>query len=70
MASLGRWWWRLRMLLLLALLLGLSWWLSRPPEPSVGPERVSHHFTRCGPGSGFACVIDGDSFRLGLMARG
>lgn len=53
------------MLLLLGLLLALSWWLSRPPAPSVGPERVSQGFARCGHGSGFACVIDGDSFRLG-----
>ena len=53
------------MLLLLALLLALSWWFQRPPEPSVGLERVAQHFTRCGSGSGFACVVDGDSFRLG-----
>ena len=65
MVSLRRWGWRLRMLLLLGLLLGLSWWLQRPPAPSAGPERVVEHFTRCGVGSGFACVIDGDSFRLG-----
>ena len=66
MASLRRWGWRLRMLLLLlGLLLGLSWWLQRPPAPSVGPERVAEHFTRCGTGGDFSCVIDGDSFRLG-----
>ena len=65
MVSIRRWAWRLRMLLLLALLLGLSWWLQRPPAPSVGPERVSERFSRCGAGSGFACVVDGDSFRLG-----
>ena len=55
------------MLVLLALLLALSWWLGRPPVPSVGPERVAEHFTRCGQGSGpnHACVADGDSFRLG-----
>ena len=53
------------MLLLLAVLLALSWWLQRPPPSSVGPERVAEHFTRCGSGSGFACVVDGDSFRLG-----
>ena len=53
------------MLLLLGLLLALSWWLNRPPAPSVGPERVSQSFERCGAGSGFACVVDGDSFRLG-----
>ena len=52
MASLGRWAWRLRMLLLLGLLLALSWWLQRPPPPSVGPERVAERFTRCGAGSG------------------
>ena len=53
------------MLVLLGFLLALSWWLNRPPPPSVGPERVAERFTRCGAGSGFACVIDGDSFRLG-----
>ena len=53
------------MLLLLGLLLGLSWWLQRPPPPIVGPERVAERFTRCGTGPGFACVVDGDSFRLG-----
>lgn len=53
------------MVLLLAALLGLSWWLSRPPPPSVGPERVAERFARCGAGPGHACVVDGDSFRLG-----
>lgn len=28
-------------------------------------ERVSAQFTRCGPGRAFACVIDGDTFKLG-----
>ncbi len=60
----GRWGRRVRALFLLGLLLALSWWLSRPPPPSVGPERVAERFTRCGSGSGFACVVDGDSFRL------
>ena len=31
----------------------------------MGPERIAEQFTRCGSGSGFACVVDGDSFRLG-----
>jgi micrococcal nuclease len=65
MVPFRRWGWRLRMLLLLSLLLGLSWWLQRPPAPSVGPERVAEYFTRCGSGSSLACVVDGDSFRLG-----
>lgn len=29
------------------------------------PERVQESFTRCGPGRGHACVIDGDTFKLG-----
>jgi endonuclease YncB( thermonuclease family) len=29
------------------------------------PERVSAVFTRCGKGGAVACVVDGDSFRLG-----
>lgn len=32
---------------------------------STDPERVSAHFTRCGPGRGNACVVDGDTFKLG-----
>ncbi|QNN64669.1 thermonuclease family protein [Sphingomonas rhizophila] len=29
------------------------------------PERVEANFTRCGRGRGFACVVDGDTVRLG-----
>ena len=29
------------------------------------PERISLSFTRCGPGRGHACVIDGDTFKIG-----
>lgn len=61
------------MLLILGLLLALSWWLARPPAPSVGPERVAERFVRCGTAGAFACVVDGDSFRLGkrrLRIRG
>lgn len=29
------------------------------------PEEVSGQFTRCGPGRGTFCVIDGDTFKLG-----
>lgn len=32
------------------------------------PERVTASFTACGPGRGAACVVDGDSFKLGDRA--
>ena len=32
---------------------------------SSDPERISEHFSRCGPGRSYACVIDGDTFKLG-----
>ena len=55
----------MRNLAILAGLLALGWWLAEPPPPAA-TERVAERFTRCGaPGSGFACVVDGDSFRLG-----
>lgn len=40
--------------------------LIEPPRfLSTEPERVSEHFTRCGPGRGHACVVDGDTIKLG-----
>ena len=40
--------------------------LVEPPSfLSTDPERVSEHFTRCGPGRGHACVVDGDTFKIG-----
>jgi endonuclease YncB( thermonuclease family) len=40
--------------------------LVEPPAfLSSEPESVSATFTRCGPGRGHACVIDGDTFKLG-----
>ena len=37
-----------------------------PPSFLQGkPEEVSGQFTRCGPGRGTFCVIDGDTFKLG-----
>jgi micrococcal nuclease len=33
---------------------------------STDPERVDERFTRCGPGRGHACVVDGDTFKLGV----
>ena len=40
--------------------------LVEPPTILAGdPERISLSFTRCGPGRGHACVIDGDTFKIG-----
>ena len=50
----------------------LSVWPAADPaliEPpgflSTDPELVDERFSRCGPGRGHACVIDGDTFKLG-----
>lgn len=32
---------------------------------ATNPERITEAFTRCGPGRGHACVIDGDTIKLG-----
>jgi micrococcal nuclease len=40
--------------------------LIEPPKfLSTDPEHVAEQFTRCGLGRGHACVIDGDTFKLG-----
>lgn len=52
--------------LLLAVGLAFDPAVVEPPAfLSAGPERVDQRFTRCGPGRGHACVIDGDTFKLG-----
>ena len=55
---------------LLAILCGI--WVTmdpalvEPPEILAGePEQVSETFSRCGFGRAHACVIDGDTFKLG-----
>ena len=52
--------------------IALSVWPAMDPalvEPprflSTAPERIDANFTRCGPGRGQACVVDGDTFKLG-----
>ena len=52
--------------------IALSIWPAMDPalvEPvgllATAPERVSETFTRCGRGRGHACVIDGDTIKLG-----
>ena len=66
----AEWMGKLRPFILGAILLAI--WPAMDPalmEPpkflQTEPERVSEHFTRCGPGRGHACVIDGDTFKLG-----
>jgi micrococcal nuclease len=39
--------------------------LIEPIGPLAATERVSATFTPCGPGRGSACIIDGDTFKLG-----
>lgn len=57
--------------LIFAAILAIVWagadpMLVEPPAFLSGePERVAAQFTRCGPGRGQACVVDGDTFKLG-----
>lgn len=56
--------WLIPILLLGGALLDPS--LIAPVGPlAAAPERVSTGFTPCGPGRGPACVVDGDTFKLG-----
>jgi endonuclease YncB( thermonuclease family) len=51
---------------LLAAWAGLDPALVDPPSfLALAPEPVNEHFTRCGPRRGHACVVDGDTFKLG-----
>jgi len=52
--------------ILISIWIGYDPALVEPPDLlSTEPERVSETFTRCGRGRGHACVIDGDTFKLG-----
>jgi endonuclease YncB( thermonuclease family) len=52
--------------ILAAISVGMDPSLVEPPGLlTTDPERIGETFTRCGRGRGFACVIDGDTFRLG-----
>lgn len=52
--------------ILVSLWIGLDPGLVDPPAILLGePETVSMTFSRCGPGRREACVIDGDTFKLG-----
>ena len=37
-------------------------WLQTPPR------KIAGSFTRCGPGRGYYCVIDGDTFKMGAQS--
>ena len=39
--------------------------IEAPAFLSTEPERIAAQFTRCGRGRGEACVVDGDTFKLG-----
>ena len=67
---------RLRLLrgarpIVLAAVLAILWagfdpLLVEPPGFLAGqPERISASFSHCGPGRSFACVVDGDTLKLG-----
>ena len=65
-----QWLGRLRPFILGAILLTI--WPAMDPalvEPpaflATDPERIDEQFTRCGRGRGHACVVDGDTFKLG-----
>ena len=56
--------------LLIALLALVGALLDPSILPPIGPtaarpERINANFTRCGQGRSTACVVDGDTFRLG-----
>ena len=55
--------WLAPLLLLAGALLDPS--LIQPVGPLGATEAVAATFTPCGPGRGSACVIDGDTFKLG-----
>lgn len=57
---------------LLLLVLATGWFAFDNPESfdppaflQTEPEVISGQFTRCGPGRGYYCVIDGDTFHIG-----
>ena len=62
---------RLRPLLLLIALVAGGYITALPDafEPprflQTEPEVITGRFTRCGPGRGHYCVVDGDTFRIG-----
>lgn len=60
---------RLARPLFILVALALAWLIielrSLPPDDPTVPERVEQIFIRCSDGGAYACVVDGDTFRLG-----
>ena len=40
-----------------------------PAFLQTDPRKVEGRFTRCGPGRGYYCVIDGDTFKMGSQSE-
>lgn len=57
-------WRAVRIWLLLALLLGASWWVMRMPASTAEWQWVDRRFTLCAERLSAACVIDGDTVML------
>lgn len=60
----NRRWRALRFWLLLALLLGASWWVMRMPASTAHWQQLDRRFTFCAERPSAACVIDGDTVML------
>jgi endonuclease YncB( thermonuclease family) len=64
----------LRPILLLIVLIALGMIVGDPIafEPpaflQTAPQKIEGHFTRCGRGRGYYCVIDGDTFKMGARS--
>lgn len=55
--------------------LATGWFVVENPESyeppafmQTEPQAIAGRFTRCGPGRGYYCVIDGDTFHIGQRA--
>jgi len=64
-------WVSMRPAILLIVLASMAYIVALPgvmPAPaflSSEPQVIEGRFTRCGPGRGYYCVVDGDTFKLG-----
>jgi endonuclease YncB( thermonuclease family) len=61
-------WLLLIALVTLAVILGDARAFEPPAFLQTAPQKIEGRFTRCGPGRGYYCVIDGDTFKLGAQS--